>query len=154
MTQEIERKFLIINVPDNLLFYNSYTISQGYILITDDIEIRLRKKGDKYFQTIKSTGDLSREEYEIELTQDQFEVLWPLTAGKRIKKLRHEIKYDDYIIELDIYHDSLEGLKTAEVEFKNFEEGESFKPPEWFDAEITYNKMYKNKNLSIFGLPD
>lgn len=154
MSTEIERKFLVLNPPDKLGKYNSNDILQGYIFISDEIEIRLRKKGNLFFQTIKSSGDLERSEYEIELTNYQFEQLWPLTEGKRIQKIRYEIEHQNHLIELDIYLDNLEGLKTAEVEFKSVDESIKFNPPSWFGNDVTKNNKYKNKNLALFGIPD
>ena len=142
MPKEIERKFLVSTPPENLENFNSNEIIQGYIFISDDLEIRLRQKGNLYFQTIKSSGDLERSEYEIELTKNQFEKLWPLTSGKRVLKTRYEIDYQNHLIELDIYSESLQGLITAEVEFRSTEESNEFNPPSWFGDDLTKDKNY------------
>lgn len=64
-------------------------ILQGYLMICENgSEIRIRKYGDKYFQTIKSPGNQVREETEIEITKQQFKQRWPLTEGKRIEKTK------------------------------------------------------------------
>ena len=47
MACEIERKFLIKKLPDDLIKNKQSEIIQGYVLITPDTEIRLRKKGKK-----------------------------------------------------------------------------------------------------------
>ena len=73
---EIERKFLVTTLPDDLDSRPHNEIFQGYLAIgADGSEVRLRRKGAQHYQTIKSAGGLSRAEYEIELTQDQFQ-LW------------------------------------------------------------------------------
>jgi CYTH domain-containing protein len=54
---EIERKFLVDRLPDGLDAYSSREINQGYVAVTDDIEVRLRRYGDLMFVTIKSGGD-------------------------------------------------------------------------------------------------
>ena len=77
MALEIERKFLIVQPPENLEEYASYDIDQGYLIITDDIELRIRKIGNEHFHTIKSGEGLSRIETEIEITPDQFNALCP-----------------------------------------------------------------------------
>lgn len=153
MSLEIERKYLVYKLPDNLENYKSYEIQQGYIVAFEEIEVRVRKKGNKFFQTIKSSGNLKREENEIDLSEKQFYKLWPLTEGKRIEKTRYEIPFCDWLIELDIYSGELNGLIVAEVEFANEEESKSFKPPTWFKMEVTKDKRYKNKNLSLYGSP-
>jgi adenylate cyclase len=154
--KEIERKFLVATLPENLEQYPHKEIVQGYIAITPDgTEVRLRKKGEKYFQTIKSGLGKIRGEHEIEITEDQFNTLWPTTEGKRVEKVRYEIPVGENIIELDIYSGDLNGLLTAEVEFNSEEGSNSFEPPVWLGKEVTEDKRYKNQNLALHGaLPE
>lgn len=151
---EIERKFLVKKPPANLQRYPSTEISQGYLAITNDgTEIRLRKKGFRYYQTVKSGHGLQRVEVEIELSKDQFENLWQMTEGKRIEKIRYEIKESELIIELDVFSGNLAGLLVAEVEFQTIRQAKSFLPPSWFGIEVTDDERFKNKNLATSGLP-
>ena len=152
MNIEIERKFLVDN-PPGLENFSSKEILQGYLLITDEKEIRLRKKGDRYFQGVKVGRGLSREEIESEISIFQFEDLWPETEGKRIVKRRYDIYYDGIKIELDVFSGTHQGLITAEVEFKTEEESRLFEPPHWFGPEVTHDDRYKNKNLAVLGTP-
>lgn len=154
IAKEIERKFLITKLPSNLENYPVIRIKQGYIAITpDNIEVRLRQKGKKYFQTIKRGTGLQREEIEIEITQDQFEQLWNAITGISIEKDRYRLSDQGYSIELDVYHNQLSGLYTAEIEFSSQQKALSFNPPSWFGEDITEDESYKNKNLAIYGLP-
>lgn len=157
MPVEIERKFLISQKPEGLSDYPSDEIIQGYIDISDtekkNVEMRIRKMDNKYFQTIKSGFGLERSEEEIQLSRQQFNTLWPLTEGKRIEKIRYKIKYGKYLIELDIYSGSLDGLVVAEVEFDSVEESEDFDPPGWFGKEVTDDERYKARNLATLGMP-
>jgi len=154
MTSEIERKFLTHKLPQDVHRYALKKIIQGYLAITEDgTEIRLRKIGNAYFQTVKSGQGLKRQEVETELTDFQFSLLWSLTEGKRVEKRRYDIPFEDWIIELDIYEGALEGLVTAEVEFNSQEDAESFTPPEWMGQEVTQDERYKNKNLALHGMP-
>ena len=151
---EIERKFLVHELPENIDSFPSEEISQGYLAVTDGgIEVRLRKKGQAHFMSVKSGEGMRREEIEIDLLEKQFRALWPKTAGTRVEKKRIKIPYGSTVIELDIYSGSLEGLKTAEVEFKTQDDALAFTPPKWFDREITLDDRYKNKNLAMYGLP-
>jgi adenylate cyclase len=155
MNKEIERKFLVKQLPDNLHQYPSTQITQGYLAITEDgTEVRLRKKGDRYFQTVKSGFGLQRGEAEIEISEDQFEKLWWMTEGKRIEKVRFEIDHSGMKIELDIYSGFLNGLIVAEVEFPSIEQAKSFVPPSWISREVTEDERYKNRNLVLYGIPD
>ncbi len=154
MAFEIERKFLVNDLPSELDCYPHSEIIQGYLMITDnDVEIRVRKKGGRCYHTVKSGTGLVRKEVEKEITEQQFFDHWPLTKGKRIEKVRYEIEYEDVLIELDIYSGELEGLVVAEVEFENEEESDHFVAPEWFGEEVTLEERYKNKNLALNGKP-
>ncbi|MFC2164364.1 CYTH domain-containing protein [Acidobacteriota bacterium] len=154
MTTEIERKFVVHKLPPDLHKLTPKKIIQGYLSITEDgTEIRLRKLENAYFQTVKSGQGLKRQEIEIELSESQFSLLWPLTKGKRVEKTRYDIPYNNRIIELDIYKGSLKGLVTAEVEFKSQADAEIFAPPAWMDQEVTQDDRYKNRNLAVHGLP-
>ena len=154
MASEIERKFLIKELPPEIDSYPHSDIMQGYLMITDnDDEVRLRKKGGRYYHTAKSGSGLVRQETEKEITEAEFIEQWTDTEGKRVRKVRYEIQHDELTIELDIYSGNLEGLVIAEVEFETEEESYRFKPPEWFDEEVTHDERYKNRNLALHGKP-
>jgi len=151
---EIERKFLVEQLPDGLDRYPSREIEQGYLAITDDVEVRLRRYGDQSFLTVKSSGNQSRIEEEIEIDEDRFAALWPLTGDRRIQKRRYAIPIDGGLtIELDVYHGRLAGLLTAEVEFESPADAERLTPPPWFGREVTDDPRYKNKRLATEGVP-
>ena len=151
---EIERKFLVERPPADLDAHPSREIEQGYLAITDDVEVRVRRYGDRSFLTVKSSGDESRIEEEIEIDGRRFGALWPLTDGRRIQKRRYRIPIDEALtIELDAYHGRLAGSLTAEVEFGSPADAERFTPPPWFGREVTDDSRYKNKRLATDGLP-
>lgn len=151
---EIERKFLVEQLPDGLDEHPSGEIEQGYLAITEDVEVRLRRYGEDTVLTVKSSGDGSRIEEEIEIEGRRFASLWPLTDGRRVEKRRYAIPFGDGLtIELDIYHGRLAGLLTAEVEFDTNEDASAFVPPDWFGRELTDDPHYKNKRLATDGLP-
>ena len=147
--QEIERKFLVKKMPKNLEQYPHKEIMQGYLSISDDgTEVRLRQKGSRYYKTEKSGRGKIRLETETEITKDQFDELWKNTKSKRVEKTRYEIKHENGLIELDVYHGDLEGLISAEMEFQNEESSNNFVAPEWMSEEVTEDKRYKNQNLA------
>lgn len=152
---EIERKFKVKCLPANLARYPKEEILQGYVAVQEgDVEVRLRKKANKHFQTVKIGSGLSRLELEIELTQEQFEALWPATEGRRLQKARYGVDVHGRLAELDVYHGSLRGLVLAEVEFSSLRDSEEFLPPPWFGVEVTEDDHYKNKALATYGLPE
>lgn len=155
---EIERKFLVRKLPPDLASYPAKDILQGYLAVTEeDVEIRLRRKGDLFLLTVKSPlpGDpgLAREETEIELSREQFDTLWPTTAGRRVEKRRHAVPVEGGLAEVDVYRGELEGLLTAEVEMPTHEAARAFEPPPWMGLEVTADARYKNRNLALRGLP-
>jgi adenylate cyclase len=152
---EIERKFLLDHVPDDLARYPSEEIDQGYLAITEDgVEVRIRRRGERSYLTIKAGAGQTRLEEELEIDQQRFASLWPLTEGKRVQKARHLIPAGDGLkIELDVYGGDLEGLITAEVEFESQSAAAAFHAPAWLGREITDDARYKNQALATRGLP-
>jgi adenylate cyclase len=152
---EIERKFLPEKLPADLEAHPSTDIEQGYLSTGDDgPEVRIRRHGDQFTLTIKSSGARERVEEELSLDERMFRSLWPLSAGRRVEKTRYRISRPDGLtVELDVYHGRLDGLVTAEVEFRSRDAADSFDPPSWFGHEVTDDGRYKNKRLATDGLP-
>ena len=143
---EIEKKFLVSNVPD-LKDYKNADITQSYISFSP--EVRIRKKGNHFFLTQKDNGTVVREEKETEINEDSYNILLILSQGNVIEKTRYEIPLTDGVVaELDIYHGKLNRLITVETEFESEKQAEAFSPPEWFGKDVTFDKRYKNKNLA------
>lgn len=157
MKYEIERKWLVNDkvVPKDLFQSPFFRIDQGYleVLYSENDEVRIRRKGDRYFLTLKKGEGVKREENEVEIPSETYNLLLSLPNLNKIEKIRYEIPDGKHTIELDIYTGNLEGLATAEVEFENILESQSYIPPEWVGREITEDKYYKNKNLAMKGLP-
>ena len=154
MPIEIERKFCVQEMP-NLTAHSGVAIAQGYLAVdVAGTEIRVRREGGHYYQTVKTGMGIKRIEVEMALTRVQFDILWPLTAGRRVKKVRYELTEGKWTIELDVYRGRLKGLVVAEVEFESVAESARFVPPPWFGGEVTDDARYKNANLAQRGLPD
>jgi len=151
---EIERAFIVYELPADYQHHPCKEIEQGYYTDPDSGTFtRVRRKGAKYIQTIKKGSGLVREETEREITQEEFEAVWPMTKGWRLEKFRYELPYGKYIIELDIYKGSLHPLITAEVEFESVEASRTFTPPSWMKVEVTEDPRYTNAHLAKNGLP-
>ena len=65
---EIERKYLIPDIPSGLDIQKTRLIEQGY-LCTSPV-VRIRRDNDEYFLTYKSKGLMVREEYNLPLTRE------------------------------------------------------------------------------------
>ena len=144
---EIERKFLIKQLPENLSSYSFHIIEQAY-LCTEPV-IRIRRQDDDFILTYKSKGFLSREEYNLPLNSDAYLHLKTKADGIIISKKRYLIPFsDDLTIELDIFDAPYQHLQLAEVEFPCEKTAKSFAPPNWFGEEVTYSPDYQNSTLS------
>lgn len=146
---EIERKFLISKLPENLADYPFHQIEQGY-LCTEPV-VRIRRQDDSYILTYKSGGMMSREEYNLPLTAQAYAHLKPKADGIYIAKKRYCIPYGKYTIELDIFEQDVAPLILAEVEFPSEEEANAFAPPEWFLEDVTFSPLYHNSYISKHG---
>ena len=147
---EIERKFIVNHIPSYLQIEREDKIIQGYIAFDEKgVEVRVRNINKHFFLTVKGPGNLIRQEIEIEIDHNAFASLESLTFDRQIEKTRYITLYNHEKIEIDVYHKSLNGLITAEIEFDTFENSMNFNPPNWFGEEVTYNLNYKNKNLAF-----
>ncbi|MBW8190245.1 CYTH domain-containing protein [Neiella marina] len=152
--QEVERKFLVKELPD-LANADQTSIRQGYLTQPDDsVEVRIRQKGSKYFMTLKSGEGLVRNENEMTISEQQFVQLWPNTIGQRVEKTRWKGKLDNNLcFELDVFEGALAPLRLVEVEFESVEQTDDFEVPTWFGQDVTHIKGYKNKALATDGIP-
>ncbi len=144
---EIERKFLIDKLPENLTDYECRKIEQAY-LCTEPV-IRIRREDDSYYLTYKGKGLEVREEYNLPLTRESYEHLLPKADGNILTKKRYRIPYSETLtIEVDVYEGKFEGLRVAELEFPSREEADAFTPPDWFGEDVTQDGSYQNSALS------
>ena len=143
---EIERKYLVKQVPENLASYPFHEIEQGY-LCTEPV-VRIRRQDEEYYLTYKSKGLMIREEYNLPLTKDAYFHLGEKIDGRLISKRRYLIPLDPYTIELDVFHSPKDDLILAEVEFPSEEDALTFTPPDWFGEDVTNSSLYHNSRLS------
>lgn len=155
---EIERKYLLKKLPENLDSFEKKEIEQGYL--NRRPVLRIRKSNDKYIFTYKlnqalpgDKGPICNEEIEAPLTEEAYFHLREKVDGHTISKTRYIIPYSadgkDYTIELDVFHGLLEGLYYAEVEFESVEDAFSFSKPEWFGDDVSEDRRYRNGFLSV-----
>ncbi|MBO9533928.1 MAG: CHAD domain-containing protein [Solirubrobacteraceae bacterium] len=151
---EIERKFLVTRVPDDLERHPSQRLEQGYLAVDPDgAVVRLRRSGINRILTIKAGHGVERAEEELQLDAPRFARLWPLTAGRRVEKVRYRIPAGELTIELDVYEGELEGLVTAEVEAHSLAAVRAFVPEPWMRLEISGDPRYGNASLAVHGVP-
>lgn len=146
---EIERKYLVQTLPENLSSFPSRQIEQAY-LCTEPV-VRIRRQDGEYYLTYKGKGLLSREEYNLPLTGEAYRHLLKKADGIVLSKRRYLIplKEKGLTAELDVFQGAYEGLVLAEVEFPTLEEAQGFEPPAWFGRDVTLSGEYQNSLLSL-----
>ncbi|WP_187647767.1 CYTH and CHAD domain-containing protein [Nitrosophilus labii] len=163
MALEIEKKFLLkpFNIENFLkkagLNYKSFDISQFYIF-DSNTPIRIRKFGKKYFLTLKKGEGLAREEFEREITKDEFEnILSNYKDIYSLYKTRYKVKTRKKIYEIDRFEKELKGLFFLEVEFKDEKEAKYFNIDKRFKQliledvteDIRFSNFFLAKNQNI-----
>lgn len=144
---EIERKYLVKNVPENLNQYACLEIEQAYL--NREPVIRIRKQNDEYILTYKGSGMMIREEYNLPLDKKSYEHLREKADGKIITKKRYIIPIQNGLkVELDIFEGIHQGLILAEVEFPDKETCHTFQPLDWFAEDVTMKEEYHNSYMS------
>ena len=148
---EIERKYLLSGMPPSLEGQPFREIEQGYIpgeRLHERVR-RVRKGGTEwYVRTVKVGSGIRRIELQEDTDRETFEVLWPLTEGRRVIKRRYQVPEGGLTWEVDEFTDR--DLVLAEIELPS----EEVKPrlPDWIAPyvvrEVTDESEYLNMNLA------
>ncbi len=147
--REIERKFLVRRMPDALAQFPHAEIWQGYLVTAPGgVQVRMRKAGEKHSLTYKRGRGNAREEREIALTQEQFDILWPATEGRRLTKTRYDVPLGERVVEIDVYTGRHKGLVVAEVEFEDEQSARDFNVPDWLGEDVSHDDRYSNQLLA------
>ena len=166
---EIEKKYTLKNLPNNLESYPCRLIEQAY-LNTSPV-VRIRKSDDSYYLTYKGSGLMAREEYNLPLDETSYQHLLTKADGNIISKTRYLIpiqmppyaenaalteqeKNTPLMIELDVFNAPFAPLVIAEVEFPTENAAHAFLPPSWFAQDVTYDPKYHNSALSRQPMED
>jgi CHAD domain-containing protein/CYTH domain-containing protein len=150
---EIERKYLLKAVPEGMDEWKREVIEQGW-LPGNTLQERIRRKHkdgkDHYTRTVKVGSGLRRIEIEEEASAELFAVLWPLTEGCRVHKVRYKAPENppgqEWLV--DVFEDR--DLVLCEVEMVS--EDIVAEMPERIravlDREVTESGDYVNRNLA------
>jgi adenylate cyclase len=149
MAIEIERKYLVLEIPNNL---KSVNIKQGYLQTDASRTVRIRsvqnKSGPKGFITIKgisNSSGMSRYEFETSIPFADALNLLSLCDTPLLEKTRYQYEYDGFIWEIDEFHGVNKGLIIAEIELES--EHQSFDIPSFIGEEVTGQYKYYNSEL-------
>lgn len=165
MNKEIERKYAVSYLPEDLKIEKVINIEQAFIYRDINTIIRIRKiknifdkaeeNNVEYIYTVKTKGDIQYNDnynvgkkYEIEcnIEKEQYEKLLKNKISNIIEKTRIVCPIENQLkAEIDIYHNYLKGLLTVEVEFPNEEIAKSFVKPNWIGEELGYKELSNRK---------
>lgn len=152
---EIERKFLINTLPENLGSYTCFKMEQAYISTNPVIRVRQKSTAEhctKYILTVKSSGMLARHEYELEIDHNAYNNLLGKAEGNVISKFRYLIPLDNSLtLELDIFKGVFDGLIIGEIEFPDEETAKKYTPPEYLSEEVTFDTRFHNSTMSTMS---
>lgn len=157
---EIERKYLVAQLPDNLNQYGHLEIEQAYLCTSPTL--RIRRMGDSYILTVKehlvlNSSAIHNREEEFSLSPQSYQKLLSKCDSGRVSKTRYRIPlsqqtgnsaYGGLVAELDVFHGRHDGLLLVEVEFPDTQSANSFNPPEWFGEDVSSDPCYRNSFLA------
>ena len=149
---EIERKYLVSTLPEDLEDFPHVEIEQGYLCTSPTL--RIRRMGDAYILTVKervvsATSAIVNREEEFTLAPESYRRLKTKCEGKMVCKTRYRIPLTGGLTaELDLFHSAHEGLRLVEVEFPDTVAAEEFVPPTWFGEDVSGDPHYRNSYLS------
>ena len=147
MNIEIERKFLVNNIPKKR--NKSIHIKQYYLGINKKIVQRLRVfDNNKAILSFKENcSGLTRHEFEYKIPLQDANKIIEISNPIFIEKNRHIIEYDFLKWEVDEFLGNNQGLIIAEVEIEK--ENQKIALPDWVGIEVSNEKKYYNYNLAL-----
>ena len=143
---EIEKKFLVTTLPENL--GPGIDICQGYLVNTPEKVVRVRISGGTGYLTIKGMSvNHVRPEFEYVIPEtDAQEMLERFCNGRIVQKIRHTCLHEGMAWIIDRFSGDSLGLVVAEIELSSPDQ--PFSVPPWAGPEITDDPRYLNANLA------
>jgi len=149
MPQEIERKFILFEIPKDL---PTLKIKQGYLQLDKNCTIRVRSSisstGVNDTLTIKgpsNSSGMSRYEFETKISKEDSINLFKICHKPIIEKTRHIYIHKNMKWELDEFHKENQGLLIGEIELER--ENIEFDIPGIVKEEVTGQSKYYNSML-------
>lgn len=147
---EIERKFLLSAFPEMPGGAEELEVEQGWFgtRIAERVRRVRSAQGERFYRTIKHGAGVARLELEEPIDAALFAALWPLTEGRRVRKVRYRAPDGELLWEIDRFTDR--DLVLAEVELPAPDHPAPIPP--WLEPhlvrEVTGEPGYVNLNLA------
>ena len=150
---ERERKFLVRG-RDFFEGQPSTPFLQGYLVITDKVELRIRAGPAGQTLTAKGPPGEARPEEDLPIADRLLAIaLIEACDGRVLVKTRYIVEVPDedgkeidhWVV--DEYHGDNEGLVIAEYEYPDESSSRQLKRPAWVGREVTQLNRYYGRNL-------
>ncbi|GAA0888900.1 CYTH domain-containing protein [Rhodanobacter soli] len=153
MAIEIERKFLLANDGWRAGIERSEPIAQGYLVGAQALRdgtarasVRARLAGAQGWLNIKAARlGIERAEFEYPIPVDDARDLLATLCDGVLEKMRHHVRVDGVLFEVDEFEGDNRGLIVAEVELPAVDA--PFPRPSWLGREVSTLTRYYNVNL-------
>ena len=150
---EIERKFLVNDDGWRRLVEHREPMAQGYLVGARALRdgsarasVRARVAGQRAWLNIKAaTPGIARTEFDYPIPVDDAKVLLTSFCDGVLEKVRHHVRVDGMLFEIDEFHGDNEGLIVAEIELTALDA--AFPRPPWLGREVSALTRYYNVNL-------
>jgi len=145
MSEEIERKFLVKEMP-NLDGFKPLSYERYFLFKNRFVEIRVQKRGDIYeFERKENQNNLSTKKIKFEISRDEFLKLKENSVNF-IRRKSYIISKNPSIT-IKVYDEKHCDLRRIEVEFDSELDAEKFVPLKWFGKKITNSKLGRDSKL-------
>ena len=153
MPIEIERKFLLADDSWRAAVERSESLAQGYLVGAQALRegharasVRARIAGEQAWLNIKAaTPGIARTEFDYPIPLADARVMLASLCDGVLEKVRHHVRVDGALFEIDEFDGDNEGLIVAEVELPAVDA--SFPRPPWLGREVSTLARYYNVNL-------
>jgi adenylate cyclase len=150
---EIERKFLLRDDSWRETVEHSEQIAQGYLVGAQALRdgaarasVRARVAGEQAWLNIKSaTPGIERAEFEYAIPLSDARTLLATLCDGVMEKVRHHVRVDGVLFEIDEFLGDNQGLIVAEVELPAVDA--PFPRPSWLGREVSALVRYYNVQL-------
>ena len=153
MPIEIERKFLLANDGWRAAIERSEPLAQGYLVGAQALRegharasVRARLADGQAWLNIKAAmPGIARTEFDYAIPVDDARILLASLCDGVLEKLRHHVRVDGVLFEVDEFKGDNDGLIVAEVELPAVDA--PFPRPCWLGREVSALTRYYNVNL-------
>lgn len=153
MRVEIERKFLLRNDGWRQRIERSERLAQGYLVGAQALcagaaraSVRARIAGEQAWLNIKAAvAGIERAEFEYPIPLTDAQALLATLCDGVLEKIRHHVRIDGALFEIDEFLGDNAGLTVAEIELAAVDA--PFPRPLWLGREVSTLARYYNVNL-------